>query len=153
MKKYILILAGSLLASFAFSQSNTEEVDLLQAAFGRDKKEMVAYFVNPSDAQKEAFWTLYDEYEAERKVLGKQRIQLLKQYAEQYQTLTGEQADEWTKSVMALQGKTNKLITTYYKKIKAVSDGIVATQFYQIENYILTGVRMIILEEIPFVQK
>lgn len=153
MKKYFLLIAALFLASFAYTQSNTEEVDLLQAAFGMDKKEMVTYFVKPSDTQKEAFWRLYDEYETQRKELGKQRIKLLEQYAEQYQTLTSEQADEWTKSVMELQEKTNKLITTYYKKVKAVSDGIVATQFYQIENYILTGIRMTILEEIPFVQE
>ena len=63
MKKHLLILAASFLASFAFAQSNTEEVDLMQAAFGMEKKEIVAAFVNPSDAQNEAFWKLYDEYE------------------------------------------------------------------------------------------
>ncbi len=153
MKKYFLLIAALFLASFAYTQSNTEEVDLLQAAFGMDKKEMVTYFVKPSDTQKEAFWMLYDAYETQRKELGKQRIKLLEQYAEQYQTLTSEQADAWTKSVLELQDKTNKLIKTYYKKVKAASDGIVATQFYQIENYILTGIRMTILEEIPFVQE
>lgn len=110
-------------------------------------------FVKPSDAQKDAFWKLYDEYETKRKDLGKQRIELLKQYANQYQTMSGEQADAWTKKVMDLQRKTDDLINTYYTKIKGVSDGLVATQFYQIENYILTAIRMEILENVPFLQK
>jgi hypothetical protein len=153
MKKQILLIAALFLASFAYTQSNKEEVDLMQAAFGMDKKAIVTDFVKPSAAQKDAFWKLYDEYETQRKVLGKQRIELLNQYADQYLTMTGEQADAWTKKVIELQKKTDNLITTYYGKVKAVSDGIVATQFYQIESYILTAIRAEILENVPFLQK
>ena len=153
MKKYILLAAASLFASFTYAQSNKEEVDLVQAAFGMDKKAAVAEFVKPSEAQKDAFWKLYDEYETQRKELGKQRIALLEQYANQYKTLTSEQADAWTKKVMELQKKTDGLIATYYTKVKGVSDGIVATQFYQIENYILLAIRAQILDAIPFVEK
>ena len=153
MKKHILIIAALFLASFAYTQSNKEEVDLMQAAFGMDKKTVVSDFVKPSPAQKDAFWKLYDEYETQRKDLGKQRIELLKQYANQYQTMTSEQADAWTKKVIDLQKKTDNLIVTYYGKVKAVTDGIVATQFYQIEGYILTAIRMQVLENVPFLQK
>jgi hypothetical protein len=153
MKKYILIIAALFMASFTYAQSNKEEVDLIQAAFGMDKKAAVAEFVKPSASQKDAFWKLYDEYETQRKELGKQRITLLEQYANQYKTMTSEQADAWSKKVMDLQKKTDNLITTYYGKIKGISDGIVATQFYQIESYILTAIRITVLDEIPFVQK
>jgi len=150
MKKYLLIAAAVFMASFAWSQSNKEEVDLVQAAFGMDKKAVVADFVKPSAAQKDAFWKVYDEYETKRKELGKQRITLLEQYADQYQKMTSEQADAWTKKVIDLQKKTDALIATYYDKVKAVTDGIVATQFYQIEGYILTAIRAEILEAVPF---
>jgi hypothetical protein len=153
MKKYILIIAAAFLTSIAFSQSYTEEVDLLQAAFGMAKKEIVSAFVTPSTSQSEAFWALYDEYETQRKALGKERIALIEQFAKQYENMTAEQADVFTNKALALQKKTDKLIATYYKKVKAISDGLVATQFYQVESYILTGVRMELLQEIPFVQK
>jgi hypothetical protein len=150
MKKYIFIIAALFLSSFAYTQSNKEEVDLLQAAFGMDKKSVVADFVQLSDTQKDAFWKLYDEYETQRKDLGKKRIELLKQYAEQYLTMTSEQADAWTKKVMGLQKQTDNLIAIYYNKVKLISNGIVATQFYQIENYILTAIRMQLLQNVPF---
>lgn len=153
MKKNILIIAALFFASFAYSQSNKEEIDLVQAAFGMDKKAIVADFVQLTDTQKDAFWTLYDEYETKRKEYGRERIDLLKQYAEQYMTMTSEQADAWTKKVMELQTKTDKLIATYYEKVKGVSDGVVATQFYQIENYILSMIRMEILQGVPFLKK
>ncbi|MCX6248342.1 MAG: hypothetical protein NTW10_11470 [Bacteroidetes bacterium] len=153
MKKYILLIAAIFLASFAYTQSNKEEIDLMQAAFGMDKKALVADFVKPSPAQKDAFWKLYDEYETQRKSLGKERINLLNQYAEQYKTMTSEQADVWTMKVIDLQKKTDNLIVTYYKKVKAISDGVVATQFYQIEYYVLAGIRAELIQNIPFVEK
>jgi hypothetical protein len=113
----------------------------------------VADFVKVSPAQKDAFWKLYDEYETQRKALGRERIDLLKQYADHYFDFTSEQADQWTKKVIALQKKTDDLITVYYGKVKTISDGIVATQFYQIENYILATIRMKILQNVPFLVK
>jgi hypothetical protein len=153
MKKITLLLAITVMSAYAFSQSNNEEIDLIQSAIGMGKKEAVSEYIQISDTQKEAFWQLYDEYETQRKELGKQRIDLLIQYGKEYQAMTSEQADAWMTKVIALQQKTDKLIVTYYKKIKKATDGIVATQFYQIENYILTIVRMQILTEIPLVEK
>ena len=95
---------------------------------------------------------MYDEYETQRKELGKQRIELLNQYADHYLDMTNAQADAWTMKVVALQKKTDNLIVTYYGKIKLISNAIVATQFYQIEYFILTGIRMKLLQNVPFVQ-
>ena len=153
MKKYTFFIAALFMASFAFGQSYTEEMDLMQAAFGMAKKDIVSAFVQPSASQSDAFWMLYDEYETARKELGKERIALLEQFAKQYANMTAEQADAFTTSALALQKKTDKLIATYYKKVKGISDALVATQFYQVESYILTGIRMELLSEIPFVQK
>lgn len=150
MKKFALLLAAMVVAVITFAQSASEEVDLYQAAFGMEKKAIVANFVKPNELQKQVFWSLYDEYETARKENGKERIQLLEQYAQQYRTMTDEQADLWTKDVIKLSAATDKLIVTYYNKIKKATSPIVATQFYQIEGYILTTIRMAVLEEVPF---
>jgi hypothetical protein len=150
MKKITLFIAAFLFAAVTFAQSNKEEVDLFQAAAGMQKREAVAAFVHPSDAQKDAFWKLYDEYEVARKINGQKRIQVLEQYAKQYKTMTDAQAEAWMKDVIALQTSTDKLIITYYKKVKKATSPLVATQLYQIENYILSVVRSEILDEVPF---
>jgi hypothetical protein len=150
MRKYFLITAALFMASFAFSQSNKDEMALMQAAFGMDKQSVVAEFVKPSPAEKDAFWKEYDEYEVKRKELGTQRIALLEEYADKYLTMTGVDADAWTKKVIALQKKTDDLIADYYTKVKKISDGVVATQFYQIENFILVAIRAQILQNVPF---
>ena len=148
MKKYILIIAAILMAGFVNAQSYKEEVDLLQAAVGMDKKEMVAGFLQL--APENPFWTVYDEYEAKRKELGKKRIDLLSRYAENYMNLTDAEIDAYMKEVKSLKASSDKLIDTYYGKVKKASGSKVAAQFYEIENYILSTIRLEVLDNIPF---
>lgn len=152
MKKVLLAVLIAVFTIGAYAQS-TEEVDLVQAAFGIEKKEIVMNYVKVSEKQKAAFMEVYEKYEVERKELGKTRIDLLNQYANQWENITNEQADQWMKKVMALSIKQDKLIKKYYNKVKSVTDAKVATQFYQIEAYILTTIRYSILESIPFIDE
>jgi hypothetical protein len=149
MKRITLLLTALFIAALMHAQSSKEEIDLMQASFGMDKKAMVAEFVQVDPAQKDAFWKLYDEYETARKALGKERIQLLEDYSKNYTKFTNESADAWTKKVIDLSKKTDDLIITYYNKIKKVTNPIVALQFYQVEGYILSGIRVSLLESLP----
>jgi hypothetical protein len=148
MKKNILIIAAILMAGFANAQSNKEEVDILQAAVGMDKKDMVTGFLQL--APENPFWKVYDEYEAKRKELGKKRIDLLSRYAENYMNLTDAEIDAYMKEVKSLKASSDKLIDTYYGKVKKASGSKVAAQFYEIENYIISTIRLEVLDNIPF---
>jgi len=150
MKKVTLLLLAIFTFAFANSQSNKEEIDFMQASFGMDKKAIVAEFVKVDATQKDAFWKLYDEYETQRKDLGKKRIDLVQKYADNYDKLTNEFAESWTKEVLALGNKTDGLLESYYNKVKKATNPVVALQFFQIETYILMVIRLAILEEIPF---
>jgi len=150
MKKGIISVVVIFFTMGVFAQTSNE-IDLIQAAFGIEKIAIVNNFVKPSPEQKEAFLKVYNEYELKRKKLGETRIKLLNQYANQWENMTNEQADTWMKDVMALSIKQDKLIKTYYNKVKSATNAKVATQFYQIEVYILTTIRYSILESIPFV--
>jgi len=149
MRKLTLLFIAIFAFSFVNAQSTKEEVDLMQAAFGMEKKAMMAEFVKVDASQADAFWKLYDEYETARKVYGQQRIKLFDTYLENYNKLTNETADSWTKEVITLQKNTDKLLLTYYNKIKKATNPVVALQFYQVEGYILSGIRLSILEELP----
>lgn len=149
MKKVIFLLSALLVVASVSAQSNKEEIELMQAAFGMEKKAMMEEFVQVDPAQKDAFWALYDEYETARKDLGKVRIDLLNQYAANYATLNNETAEAWTAKVIDLGKKTDALILSYYNKIKKATNPVVALQFYQVESYILSGIRLSLLEQLP----
>ena len=77
MKKQVIMMVFVAMTTISFAQSNKEDIDLMQAALGKDKKALFSEFMIVEGAQKDAFWTLYDEYEGKRKGLGKKRLDLL----------------------------------------------------------------------------
>lgn len=152
MKKYFLsvaFMAGMALA--AFSQTNVEEVDFYQSMFGMAKKTIVSDFIDLENLPEAEFWQLYDAYEVARKDLGKKRLELLDTYARAYMSLNDTRTDEIIKD-MAIQKKSlDKLIFKYYKKMSKTVGVKPAAQFYQLENYLLSAVRLEILQNIPFI--
>ena len=112
---------------------------------------MVAQFINSEGTGMEAFWVLYDEYEVSRKQLGQERLMLLYVYANEYGQMNDEELDTLMKAIMKHKKSLDKLIDKYYKKIVKSSGTVAAAQFYQIENYILSGIRVAILDDIPFI--
>ena len=151
MKKILLTSTLLFLAIFGFAQSNKEEVDLVQSIFGMEKKAMAAEFIKLEGAQKDAFWTTYDAYETERKELGKKRIDLLNKYAGAYATMDDATADDIINQTISLQTQNDKLIASYYKKIKKSCGVKPAAQFYQLESYVLSEIRAAIMENIPLI--
>ena len=150
MKK-LLVIAALLVSAAGFAQSNKEDVDFIQSIFGKEKKVIVADFIQLEGAQKDAFWKLYDEYEVKRKQYGQQRISLLERYANSYMTLDDATTDKLVNEMMTLSVNNDKLIKTYYGKIKKTSGIKPAAQFVQIESYFLSVIRVSILENIPMI--
>lgn len=152
MKKLLFIIAAMLMiAPMAKSQSNAEEIDFFQSIFGSEKKAMVASFINLEGEASTAFWANYDRYETERKALGKSRIALLEKYADEYEDMNADQTDAIMASWIKQRKAVDKLIDTYYKKMKKSSGSKAAAQFYHLENYFASAIRATLLESIPVI--
>jgi hypothetical protein len=136
MKK-LLILSAVCFTMFASAQSNKEDI--------------VADFIKLEGAQKDAFWKLYDDYETERKQLGQKRIALLEKYAKNYMSLDDATTTQTIKETVSLAAQNDKLIASYHKKMEKAAGAKAAAQFYQIEAYFLSVIRVAILESIPFI--
>jgi Spy/CpxP family protein refolding chaperone len=150
MKKLFILLAVCV-SSVAYAQSNKEDVDFIQAIYGKEKKTIVADFIKLEGAQKDGFWKLYDEYELKRKEFGKQRIALLEKYVEGYATLDDATTSKLINDMASLGVSNDKLVSTYHKKMEKAAGAKAAAQFFQIESYFLSAVRVAILENIPFI--
>ncbi|MDM9630666.1 hypothetical protein [Robiginitalea aurantiaca] len=151
--KTILMSIGVFMMALQFgqAQSNAEEVDFLQSIIGGEKKAVVADFIELEGASKDAFWELYDAYETERKVLGKKRISLLEKYAKEFEGISDMETDNIVLEAQKLAKGNEKLINSYYKKIKKASGSKAAAQFYHLENYFHALTRTTILENIPVI--
>jgi len=151
MKKLILSIAVVLMGFGAFAQQSQSEIELMQAVFGVEKAQMVMQFVKPGDQYMAQFESIYNEYETKRKALGKKSIELLNQYANEWEGMTNEQADALMEDILKLRAEREKLIATYYKKLKRETTPIIAMQFFQVEAYILAVIQAKLYDSIPFV--
>lgn len=133
------------------AQSNEEGIDMIQALFGMDKKEMYTSIIKVQGPVADNFWALYDEYEAKRKDLGKNRIKLLQQYVDNYDTHSQQQLDQMMNDHIKQKSSLDKLINQYYKKIRSSAGSKAAAQFLQLENYILAATRLEIMDNVPFI--
>ena len=129
------------------------EFEIIQDAFGLQKKDIIATFIGLEGVDVDAFWNVYNEYEVKRKELGKVRLELLYNYTMEVGMVTNEEADELMKKIIPMRKSYDKLIIDYYNKMKKATNPIVAAQFYQIENYISTGIRFTILDSMDFIMK
>lgn len=146
--KLLSLVFIAFLSLSTFAQSSQDEIQLMQSLYGMEKRDIVAEFVELSEVQATEFWALYDEYENQRKELGKKKYQLLQSYVDDYGQVKPEDADAFMKQAIPLRIKSDKLTDNYYKKVKSKTDPIVAMQFYQIENYLADAIKMELLEDI-----
>lgn len=159
MKKILVFLTALAFVSVLQAQSNKEvtaaqntkeDLEMIQALYGKDKKEIISSFIKLEGKQKEEFEKLYNEYELARKELGKKRFALLQKYALEYENADEKKIDELMNQMFDLQAQTDKLIRTYYDKMKGKAGYKAAAQFSQVEAYLLSIVRLTLLEKIPF---
>ena len=152
--KQLLKFACISLFMFGFSgyaQVHDEEAKLVQDAFGVEKKEMLMMYMALPDDKSSDFWPVYDEYAEAKKELGMERYQILKDYAEYYDNLTSEQADDLTLRLFKNNMAMEKLQLKYYNKMKKVVSPLEASKFIQAEKYIESTMRTKLQSTIPFI--
>ncbi len=140
-----------LTSSIGFAQDYNEEVDLFQAYYGMQKKQVVELIVKVDDASSESFWALYEEYETKRKEIGKKRFAILDKYVENYFELEGETLNTLLNDNMKVHTDYNKLMNTYTKKISKTIGAKQASQFYQLEAYLMSLVRVELMNTMPMI--
>jgi len=151
MKKLLLLLAVAF-SSATFAQSTLkDDIDVVQSVYGKSKSELVKQYMALSGTQATDFAKIYEAYEAERKKLGEEKINLINQYATDYATLTDAKADVIVKGVMKNNTAYDKLYASYYEKVKKAIGAINATKFIQLEIYLQTEIRSSLQNAIPFV--
>ena len=151
MKQIKLLLVTLLVTGFSFAQTNNEDVDLFQAAFGMQKKEVVTKYMTIPDLQKDQFWAVYDEYETERKSSMKNVIALVEDYAKSYESITDEQAKDLMKRKLSINADQVKLQKKYFDKIAKVVGAKQSAKFFQLEDYFLNLIKLSIQSEIPYI--
>ncbi|MHA7129334.1 hypothetical protein [Algoriphagus namhaensis] len=153
MKKILLLLPFCFLVAIGYSQTQSldDEVTLIQAAFGKEKKMIVDAYMDLPESVSPGFWTVYQAYEKERQILSRERFKLIDRYITAYDQIGNDEADELASASLKNDVALSKLHAKYYKKFKKVTSAVDAAKFLQIDIYIHNTIRNAIQQELPFI--
>jgi hypothetical protein len=150
MKKTFCLIVLTLFGFGAMAQS-ADELAQIRQILGKEKKDLIKQFMSLNEADAAKFWPLYDEYSEKRKALADDRIDILKDYADQYMGITDDQAKALGKRYFKNESSILKLQEKYFNKLSKSVSPLKAMQFMQAENYIQTTLRSALQDAIPFI--
>ena len=153
MKNLFSLFVLLSLSAVTFAQSNKEDIEIIQNMFGKQKKELIQVYMTIPEDKKAGFWTLYDQYETDRKLLGKERFALIEAYANDYATMDDKKAGDLMNRKLKWTADYAKLQKKYYDSMSKIIGGLQASKFFQLEDYLENNIRLYIQESIPFIDE
>ena len=141
-----------LMISPVFAQSFDDYLEVARDVLHTEKKAVVAEAMMLSDTESAPFWELYNEYNAELYKVHTKRVNIIKDFASNYESMNDEKADALWTSSMAYQNELLKLNKTYYKKFKKIMPSGRAALYFQVENKIAMLINANLAMEIPLLE-
>jgi hypothetical protein len=140
------------------SESDTQEqnldtyIALLRQDVQKQKVAIVSQLMDLSPEQAAAFWPIYNEYTKELSALNDLRVQGIKEYAANYNSLSDEKATELAKMRFEYEEKLLAIKKKYFEKFSKALTPKLATRFFQIENQLLDVIDLQIASSLPVIQ-
>jgi hypothetical protein len=116
------------------SQGSPDDlVDILRKDVRSQKKQIIAENMELSDAEAQKFWPIYDQYAAELSKIYDVKIALLKDYTDNYSSMTGEQAENYIRKRAEVEQSIMQLRLKYMPGFRKVLSGRETALFYQLD--------------------
>jgi len=145
----IIFIAGSFF--IASAQTEKEDIAIAQSIFGKTKKAVISDNIQISETEQKAFWALYDQYETKSNEINMARLDLIKRYADNYNTLTDESAAKLATDYIDNSAKYFALYKDFFPKFKKVMGGVKAATLIQLEIYMQTAIQANLQSQIPVI--
>lgn len=129
-----------------------QDIRLLRQDLRSQKKQLIAANLTLTDAEATKFWPVYDQFSVEMTKLGDQKYALIKEYAQNFGSLTDAQALSLINRSLALDEAVVQLRIKYVPIINKVLPGTKTATFFQMERRISMLIDLQVASLIPLVQ-
>jgi hypothetical protein len=157
MKKFLITVAGiaalgAAVQAPAQTPNAIDEAQVLISQIQTDKRAVVLQTLALTDAQVAAFTPIYDQYQAEMKVLFERGAAVLDKFAANFGSMTDEAASSILKESLKIRDDRNAIMRKYAKKLDKVLPSTKVLQWAQVENKLNTLLDMQAAAVIPIAQ-
>ena len=153
MRKWYLLplLFALVVPTVSFADDMEKYVELMRSDLRADKTHLLTEALKLSDADGKKFWPIQREYETELAKVGDQRIQLLKDYAAAYDSMTASTAKSLIDRAFRLESTRLSVLKKYTDKVAKDVSPRVAARFAQVEAVVNSLIDLKLRAETPLV--
>lgn len=153
MKKVKFLGIALALSANVFSQNINDQVEVLRDMAATERRALVADNLMLTEEESKIFWPMYDEFRNEAKKVGTRRIELIQEFANNYESMSNEKSVEIMNEYLSIESSYTKLKSTYKDKMIKSLNGKLVFRYFQIENKIDAVIAFGLASEIPLVMK
>jgi len=125
---------------------------LLRRDVGSMKKELIAGNLTLTDSESTRLWQVYEQYSADTSRINDTRTTILKEYSQEYDTLTDDRADNLIRRWLETDIEQANLRQQFAGIFRKVLPGKKAATFLQLERRISMMMDVQLTSELPLVQ-
>ena len=115
-------------------------------------KQLIAANLSLTESEATKFWPVYDQYRAEYRKIGDAKLALIKEYAENWGTVTDAQALDYLKRSEEISESVVQLRKKYMPLVSAILPGKKTATFFQLERRIELLIDVQVASLLPLVQ-
>ena len=156
-----MLFAGPLAAQTATAKAPADpakvraEVDKAIETMRKDaraaKSDILGKTMELDSTQAAAFWPIYKQYEAEVQTLGDERVAIIQDMAEHFDTLDDAKVNALVNRQIALEEKKIALVKKYKEEMLKALPAKTVARWLQVENRLGKLVELTIASDIPLV--
>lgn len=137
----------------AWDSDSDQYTELLRKDVRSLKKQAIAANLDLTDDEAVKFWPIYNQYIAELDKIEDAKFALIKEYAQNYTTMTDEQAEAYLKGRAAVEESVNRLRLRYFPVFHRVLSGKTTALFFQIEWRVSLMLDLRLALQTPLIQQ
>lgn len=154
----VLVLAGVTGAVGQKADPQSEDlnirayIELLRSDLRGQKVAVISEVMSFTEDEAVKFWPIYQQYQVEIGKLSDRKLSGIKDYADNYQTMTEDKAKELTDLALQLESDRVMIKKKYIDKMQQALSPKLAGRFLQVENQIQFLMDLQIASSLPVVQ-
>jgi hypothetical protein len=129
-----------------------QQLELLRRDIRSIKKQLIAANLTLTGSEATKFWPVYEQYSADMGKINDTKTAIIKEYSEEYGTLTDDQADNLIRRWLDTDIEQGKLRQRYVPIFRKVLPGKKAATFFQLDRRISMMIDVQLTSQLPLAQ-
>jgi len=151
-RNLLVVLVLCLLTAPLYAGKITSEIELTRSIIQTEKQAIIAKNMSFTEAEAQEFWPVYYDFQAALRKVGDRRVQLIMDYAKNYERLSDKQAQEILNEHFKIQKARTKTEQRYMKKFKRVLPIKKVARYIQLENKMESVINVELAANIPLIR-